>query len=289
LTLFLAKKQRKLDTCHIQKRASIVVKNNAVCVTLVAKSQKRSTLPEWASQIIALRRQLKMSQGQLAKRMECSAMTVSRWERGMQKPTADYYIQLGRLVGKDKCWFFWEFAGLRMADFARSRRTTQPLVSLASLEKLGVGSGARMSPGAHQKLVALPILPAVAGTHGQRGDKKLSLDMIPPSEFMGAPSDWCPNPRYTRLLRVRGHSMESLISDGDILAVDGLQTDKSELDGKIVLVSHEDHGLCVSRFRRYDTVEVLEAENHEYENVVLGKDPGWRIVGKVLWWISGAP
>ena len=256
----------------------------------MTKLKKQAKVPEWASRIIALRRQLKMSQGELARRVECSAMTVSRWERGMQAPTADCYIQLGRLAGKEQCWFFWEHAGLQIADVARSLPGTRaggPLPAVPPLEN--ASAGAKVSPVARQKIVALPVLRAVAGTHGNRGDKKLSLDMIPSSKLMGAPSDWCPNPRYTSLLRVKGRSMEPLIHDSDILAVDSFQTNKAELDGKVVVVSHEEEGLCVSRLRRYEGVELLESENHEHDSVVLGKSNGWRIVGKVLWWISAAP
>ena len=235
----------------------------------MTKLKKQAKVPEWASRIIALRRQLKMSQGELARRVECSAMTVSRWERGMQAPTADCYIQLGRLAGKEQCWFFWEHAGLQIADVARSLPGTRaggPLPAVPPLEN--ASAGAKVSPVARQKL---------------------SLDMIPSSKLMGAPSDWCPNPRYTSLLRVKGRSMEPLIHDSDILAVDSFQTNKAELDGKVVVVTHEEEGLCVSRLRRYEGVELLESENHEHDSVVLGKSNGWRIVGKVLWWISAAP
>ena len=106
---------------------------------------------------------------------------------------------------------------------------------------------------------------------------------------MGAPVEWCPNPGYTSLLRVRGHSMEPLIHDGDIAAVDSSQTDRAQLDGKVVIVTSEEKGLCVSRLRRYPKFDVLESENREYQAVVLGKSSGWRIVARVLWWISAAP
>jgi SOS-response transcriptional repressor LexA len=256
----------------------------------MAKSKKQTKLPEWASRIIALRRQLKMSQGELATRMECSAMTVSRWERGMQAPTADYYIQLGKVSGKEHCWFFWEHAGLQITDVARTLPVTRaggPLRAVPPLEQ--ARAGAKVSAIPAQRMVALPLLRAIAGTHGNRGDRKLSLDMIASSKLMGAPSDWCPNPRYTSLLRVRGQSMEPLIHNGDILAVDSFRTDKAELDGKVVVVAHELEGLCVSRLRRYNGIELLESENHAYDSVVLGKNSGWRIVGQVLWWISAAP
>ena len=83
--------------------------------------------------------------------------------------------------------------------------------------------------------------------------------------------------------------MEPLIRDGDIAAVDSSQTNRAELDGKLVIVTNEEKGLCVSRLRRYPKFDVLESENRAYQSVVLGKSSGWRIVARVLWWISAAP
>ena len=82
--------------------------------------------------------------------------------------------------------------------------------------------------------------------------------------------------------------MEPLIRQGDILAVDSFQTEREQLYGKLVVACCDQQGLCVSRLRRYDTLDLLEAENREYDSVVLSKSSGWRIVGKVLWWISKA-
>jgi phage repressor protein C with HTH and peptisase S24 domain len=232
---------------------------------------------------MALRRRLKISQGDLAQQMNCSAMTVSRWERGLQPPSAEFYIKLGKLAGRDDPWFFWERAGLQMADVDRARPHARPLKAALA------GGGARASSEKDSKTVSLPVLEAFVGTHGQPGDRKLSLERIPSRMFMGAPAEWCPNPRYTNLLYVKGHSMEPLLHDGDIVAVDSLQTNRSELNGKIVIVSSEEKGLCVSRFRRYESVDVLESENDEYEAIVLSKNSDWRIVGRVLWWTSAAP
>ncbi len=57
----------------------------------------------------------------------------------------------------------------------------------------------------------------------------------------------------------------------------------------IVVAAHEEKGMCVARLRRYDTVDVLLGEDREVEATVLSKNSGWRIIGKVLWWISGTP
>ena len=249
----------------------------------MSRREKQKAVPEWASRIMSLRRSLKISQGELAKRMNCSAMTVSRWERGLQPPSAEFYLQLGKLANKASAWFFWERAGLQMADVERA------WPNAPRLEGARAGSGAKVFPLKSAKTVLIPVLKSYAGAHGLPGDHKLSLERIPCSKMMGAPAEWCPNPRYTSMLYVKGHSMEPLIHNGDIIAVDSLQNDRAELDGKIVVATSEEKGLCISRFRRYETVDVLESQNDEYQPVVLNKNSAWRIVGRVLWWISAAP
>ena len=62
-------------------------------------SSTRDPKFEWARRIIALRRRLQMSQSELGKQMNASAMAVSRWERGVQEPPANIYVQLGNLTG----------------------------------------------------------------------------------------------------------------------------------------------------------------------------------------------
>jgi SOS-response transcriptional repressor LexA len=78
--------------------------------------------------------------------------------------------------------------------------------------------------------------------------------------------------------------MYPLICDGDILAADCSQNDRTKLNGKIVIAWNKHKGLTVSRLRRYDRVDVLECENYEYKTVKLGSK--WKIVAKVLYWIS---
>lgn len=81
--------------------------------------------------------------------------------------------------------------------------------------------------------------------------------------------------------------MQPVLCHGDLVAVDSFQTERRELYGQLVVVAHEEAGLSVSRLRRYDTLDVLEAESRQYEPVILNKATGWRIVGKVLWRIAG--
>jgi SOS-response transcriptional repressor LexA len=115
------------------------------------------------------------------------------------------------------------------------------------------------------------------------------LHEAPIESIIAAPKEWCPNPTSTYSLRVRGDSMDPLICANYILIVDSSQTDRAQLDGKIVIAWHKDRGLTVSRFRRYDHTEVLHPENREYGSITMDRKNNWRIIAKVLWWIAKAP
>ncbi len=75
--------------------------------------------PAWATRIKQLRTRLQMSQSALAKKLKCSSMSVSRWERGINEPPAQCYLALGKLEGKPQCWFFWGRVKLSRAYLRR--------------------------------------------------------------------------------------------------------------------------------------------------------------------------
>jgi transcriptional regulator with XRE-family HTH domain len=76
--------------------------------------------PEWAEKLQKLRARLQLSQTELANKLKVSAMAVSRWERAINEPPAEAYIQLGKLAGDPDCWYFWQRAGLSKADIRRA-------------------------------------------------------------------------------------------------------------------------------------------------------------------------
>lgn len=253
------------------------------------KKSKGNSLPEWATQITGLREHLKINQAELARRLECSAMTISRWERGLLQPSAEHFIQLGNLGDKGEAWFFWEKAGIQAAKMVQALGGTarKKNADARPLELARPGGNAKENEEL-PRVIGLPLLKGVLGSHGVEGDHR-SLRTMPVAEMIGVPSSWCPNPSYTSLLRLKGRSMEPLIRQGDVVAVDSFQSERAQLYGSVVIASNHRQGLTVSRLRRYDTLDVLEAENRESEPIVLSRPSGWRIVGKVLWWVSGAP
>ncbi len=241
-------------------------------------------MPEWALQITALREQLEINQAELARRLTCSAMTISRWERALLQPSAEHFIQLGNLGDPTQAWFFWEMAGIQPAKMAsaltsvsKSRRSSE------ALEKTVHQPDG--DDGAASDNVSVPLLKGFVGAHGIPGDRR-SWRTIPAKATVSVPAKWCPNPDYTSLIPVKGHSLEPLINDGDFVAVDSFQTGRENLYGNLVVAINQKQGLSLAFLRRYGTVEVLEGESRRNEPVILTKAGAWRIVGRVLWWIS---
>lgn len=82
----------------------------------VRKHRAAPALRPWSSALLNLRKELNLSQGQLAAKLDCSAMTVSRWERGLLNPPSGCLLELGKLAGPSKGWVFWNMAGITIED-----------------------------------------------------------------------------------------------------------------------------------------------------------------------------
>lgn len=243
--------------------------------------------PEWAVKVTQLRERLSISQAGLARRLNCSPMAVSRWERGEHEPPAAWYIQLGNLAEAPDCWYFWGRAGLHSADLLRmvpGATELQRKQSMGGSSEAAAGAGAlktRSTP----NVVAIPLVPVHVGPPGA-GDRVLNLDQVEPERMLAAPSDWCPNPSQTVCVRVHGNSMQPLIHDGYIVAVDTSNRERSQLYGSVVIAWNKESGLVVSRLQLFEGVEVFVPDNREYESTPVEKGQSWRILGKVLWWIG---
>jgi transcriptional regulator with XRE-family HTH domain len=248
-----------------------------------------NAVPEWSRKISTFRKALKLSQGELGKRLRASAMAVSRWERGESEPPAEVYIRLGNIADDPLCWFFWGRAGLSTADVMRvlptaSRRLREGRI--ASVQVVHAGAASSIEPAS---FVAIPILPVHAATPGEKSEEVADLDQLQPEALWAAPAEWCPNPARTISLRVRGDSMSPLILDGYLIAVDTSDISRDDLIGKIVVAwNTKEKRLLVSRLIRFDHTDVLVSDQREHQPVSVANGSPWRIVGRVLWWTGKA-
>jgi transcriptional regulator with XRE-family HTH domain len=250
-----------------------------------------SSVREWSRKILAFRKARKLTQDALAKRLNTSAMNVSRWERGEAEPAADAYIRLGHLAGDPLCWFFWQLAGLSTADLMQilpvaRRRLRQDVTAIVQVVHAGEKTVSSLRP---TDFVAIPVLPVRAATPGEDAEEVVDLEQLRPEAIWAAPAEWCPNPASTISLRVKGNSMSPLILDGYLIAVDTSEVSHDEVLGQIVVAwNREEKRLLVSRLIRFDHTDALISDHRENQSILLGAKSKWRIVGRVLWW-TGRP
>jgi transcriptional regulator with XRE-family HTH domain len=253
---------------------------------------RQNTLPQWSLKIASLRHRLNLSQSALAKKLNMSAMAVSRWETAKLEPTARAYIRLGNLVDDPLSWFFWERAGLSTADIMRVLPAAQHRLSRERLDVLKVvhaGAGKKTAKVEPMDFVAISVLPVNAATLGERTQEVGDLDQLKPESLWAAPASWCPNPAKTISLRVKGNSMSPLILNGYLIAVDTSKSSREKLRGQIIVAwSKETRQLVVSRLLRFDHTDALVSDHRDHKSVSLAGESGWRIVGKVLWWAGKA-
>jgi SOS-response transcriptional repressor LexA len=236
-------------------------------------------LPDWAQRIAKFRESLGISQTALAEKLNVSPMSVSRWERGAQEPSAEVLIMLGNLTSTPDNLYFWQAAGLsrRAISHLRQQARSGSDGFLPALRD-PLGKAGRKNP-----LVPIPLLRiSVGGATATTAHLNGEIETV-----LAAPRSWCPNPAKTICLHVQGDTMAPLIQSGSVAAVDTTFTNVADLYDKLVIAQHPGSGLLIARLRRQDPENVLTPENPRYGWIPFSSS--WTISGKVLWWIGFAP
>jgi phage repressor protein C with HTH and peptisase S24 domain len=179
---------------------------------------------------------------------------------------------MGTLAGDPECWYFWQRAGLPASDLKRALRKFKTARSPQTAVREAENQ-------------AVPVLGISAGTIST-GDGDPNLEQVPAVAKAMAPAEWSENRQSVRCVRVTGEGMAPLIGDGSIVAVDLSQFEVSMLSNQVVLVWHKNHGLLIRRLKRLGTTDVLIADADRNGANSLTLDPNWRILGRVIWWLS---
>jgi phage repressor protein C with HTH and peptisase S24 domain len=248
-------------------------------------------VPEWAERILRLIADLKITQARLAERLGVSPATISRWIQGKHEPTAEGYVALGNLAPRRDAVYFWERAGMDVAnlpDTSLNRATSSLRVNLSDMN---VVAGKRVSKdlSGAASAVAIPLLHASAYGDGVPPRENVSLAEVEVEELLLAPLAWCANPEHMIGMHLEGDSMTPAIPNGSILFVDTAVTDRDLLDRKIVVVSHRDLGFKVARLQRLEGTDLLVSANHRYLPLDVSNASKWKVFGEVLWWVSRDP
>jgi transcriptional regulator with XRE-family HTH domain len=235
------------------------------------------------------RLKLGLSQTKLAQQLGVKQAHLSRWENGHHRPDAKVFIKLARLMTGEDRRFFWNLAGVDHRDIAaeiedeEERLWKAPEIRLAVMLPKGssVPGGARLKE--KPDLFAIPLLKdsAAAGSPRIMDEQIEYLMYVDP---LRAPH----GPEYTRAFKVKGSSMEPSLRDGYTVVVDIKERDPSDLVNAMVVARDPEGKITVKYLRRVQGEFVLVAEHTsvEYDPVLLSREPGWKILGKVLWWIG---
>ena len=224
---------------------------------------KRRKLPPTPALIERLRGQLGITQSALAQKLKVSAMSVSRWERGVQEPSSQIFVRLGHLASDQLKWDFWELAGLEREQVESAQ---------ASRPRVPAHAPSRSTP--------VPLLDAHLGA-------SLTNDFVTDSEtieVISAPANWAPTSARSVCAFVEGDSMEPRIQDGSIACFDTTQTEAELLAGNIVVAQHPEKGTKLAWLERDAGGLHFRSEDLKVPRIDFQGE--WHIVGKLLWWVT---
>ena len=255
---------------------------------MAAHNAPKTPVPEWSERILRLVEELKITQAGLAERLGVSPATVSRWIQGKIEPTAEGYVSLGNLARRSEGMYFWERAGIDISNFpdASLRKAASSLqVSMRDFALVGSRKASQQLEG-RGSAVAIPLLNVAAYGDRVPPHENVTLAAAEVEEVLLAPLDWCPNPEHMMGMHLVGDSMTPAIASGSILFVDTSQTDRDQLNQKIVVVTHRDLGFKVARLQRLTGTDLLISANHKYMPLDVSNASKWKMFGQVLWWVS---
>lgn len=231
-------------------------------------------LPEWAVHISNFMKSLRLSQVGFAAKLNVTQQAVNNWLKGRREPAAEMYYRMTRLDP--------------VAPEAA------PLIARARALTKGQFPPPEKYPGVNQEeavpigAIMIPLIKPISAL----GDKLKEEDI---EQQMPFPSFFCAKTVGDVIcFRALDDCMSPLFESGCIVAVDRGLTDPALLRNEMVALFSPDGRLTVRWLRRFGMDAYLAPQNVTRDNHMVlfesgGKViDGWRLVGKVLWWVGTA-
>jgi SOS-response transcriptional repressor LexA len=247
--------------------------------------QAQNMSSDWAVRIQRLMDEQRLRRPAFAAKLNVTQMTVSNWLSAKKEPRPEMYYRMAR-IWPDSA----ETPHLlkRAADISGAHQVPgfdKPAADVRRAPQAGRRAKfARGEDGA----VEIPLLKDEAATGTPRQVQEKEFDRV-----LHFPGSLVPHPDKTVCIRVRGDSMSPVLEDGYIIAIDTAQTDRVRLYDSMVAARDPEGGVTIKWLRKVGNDEILLAQHtsRRHQPVVLSREgePGWSIVGKVLWWIGMPP
>lgn len=250
--------------------------------------EKVRPLPAYAIAIIKTRTHFNWTQAEMAENLGIGQAEISRWEKGKREPARHLYEELYVLAHDlPEASLFWEKAELtpqRMDRWLTAMKHGREAPVLkresptATPDIINPWRNLKQSAGIP---TAVPLLADAAAAGVPRIVRETDIE-----DIIFFSSVHLPHPLTTRCIRISGDSMHPVLEDGDIVAVDTYKASPHELASKMVVASDPSGGITVKWLRKVGKEYILMPQNPRFDPILLRSDPGWRIVGEVLFWIG---
>lgn len=238
---------------------------------------------QWSESIGKLMKGQRLTQEAFAAKLNVTQATVSGWIAGKKEPRAEMYYRMAKLWpdATETPLLLKRAADIsgayQVAGFEKAAGSARRVPAKDRRAKFGRGD---------DEAVELPLLKDEAATGTPRQVQEKEIDRV-----LHFPSTLCPHPDKTVCIRARGDSMSPVLEDGYIVAIDTSEIDRMRLHDQMVAARDPEGGVTIKWLRKVGTDEMLLAQHtsRRYQPIVLSREPGWSVVGKVLWWIGVPP
>ncbi len=246
---------------------------------------KKKSADDLGSRIKALRIKLRMNQSAFAEALDADQGTISKWEKGKNRPTPDAFVRIAKLAGDpaDKMYFL-DQAGVPDTYFLGNPMPPEILMATTEVIAKAIPTG----KGGSQPL---PIVNPVRKIPLLKNPKKLgtkdALEAVNIDDSLPLPAGWFPH--ESAIHAVKFSNLSSPFTEGEIIGlIDVHWRDPDRLIGQIVAVRTEE-GIEPMKLRKDGAAYLLLPLRPNAEARLLRPSGEGSIVGRLVKWIADAP
>jgi phage repressor protein C with HTH and peptisase S24 domain len=219
-----------------------------------------------------IRKKLGLNQSVMAKELGLeSPVAISKYEKDQRQPDVSKLIIISKLANASLDW-------LLTGEGPKEKTAVTPIIS----PNLSI-----ISPEEYHERISefhdlddfVPV--RLLADEAAAGDP-MCINDNDIEGFVIIYRKWCKTPLTTTCVRVKGRSMHPILRDGSIIGINHLKTDPEDLRGKIV-AARDDGGVTIKTLMMDTKCFILHPANSEFDNIIIRKEEGNPIIGKVEW------
>jgi len=267
---------------------------------------EQKNMPSLGQRLKQIRKDLGLTQGQMAARLQTGQSSLSRFEKDLREPGRDFLAKVSQL-GISVDWLLTGRGAKRkppteeISEEAAPYGADLPEDIRQKVAELARAAGVR-GEAELQKMAKCAVHFISGGMNGiEIDDEYVSVPLLSDAAAAGSPTEIdedhvegrcviyrgaLRNPDHTTCVWVRGDSMQPVLPNGSIVAVNHARTDIADLDGKIVAAYHEE-GVTIKRLMLADQAIILMPENRAGFSPIHFDFDEDRVIGACEWaWID---